>query len=233
MDNSENKPNRHFSPGNIRKKVKEILGAIRSNEDTVVSTTDEANNDNALHESSYGFTEKSRRILTYVITAAICGAIIGGSYFLALLIPGDKTAVNNKAAELRGSEDYKKIKSEYDSLIYDVNKLRTAISEKQVQLEGIDNIDNTKADLRAQIESKQNELNALETEVKKKEAEAEALSKEITDKFGAIKTLTPGTYLVGSTILPGNYFVTGNGKFNVASGDKFSKLNTVLTSEPF
>lgn len=232
MDNNkENESKPHSCFHYIADKLKSIPALFRSDVDTVVSTTGNEADDCTLHESRYGFTKNGRTIGIYIITAIICALIIGGSYCLALLIPGDKAALNSKAARLRKSESYVKIKSEYDTLTYDNNKLQTSINEKQDKLDGIDNIDNTKAELRSQIEEKQNELNGLETKIKQKESEAASISKEINDKFGSIKTLTPGTYMVGKSIPPGNYLVTGNGKFNVASKDKVSKVNTVLSSE--
>lgn len=188
--------------------------------------------DEEIHESSYGIPDKVKPVITYCITAAVCALIIGGAFFAAFIVPKDDGALNAAADELRSAEDYRSIKDEFDSLSAEVDELRTDVETKKENVEKITDYENTRAELRDAIKSKQAELDELNTANAQKQAEIDSLNTGITEKAGGVKELSPGKYTVGSEIAPGKYSVVGTGKMVVSSSDSVNKFNKILTSAP-
>ena len=192
----------------------------------------QSDTDEDIHDSVYGMAPRKRAIITYTITAIFCVAIITGSYLFTVFIPGDEGKINSAADEMRLEESYTEIKSRYDSLVYELNKLRTEEEEKKKNAETVSDYENSKAQLRNQIEEKKNILLALNSQLSEKEAQIASLDGAISLKNINPITLPPGKYTVGKNIVPGKYSVSGSGKFMVASSDGTSKINTALGATP-
>lgn len=195
-----------------------------------ISSTDE--NDEEIHDSVYGIAPKKRSIIIYSLTTFFCVLIIIGSYLITIFSPGDESKINAAAEEKRLEESYIEIKSQYEALVYELNKLRTEAEEKKKNAESVEDYENTKASLRNQIEEKKGILFSLNSQLSEKEQQIAALDNAIGLKNINPVSLPPGKYTVGKNILPGKYSVSGSGKFMVASSDGTSKVNTVLGATP-
>ena len=185
-----------------------------------------------IYSSSYGLTQKGRMILLRLISLAVSLAIIAIAFTLAFYMPGNEEIYNARLDKLRSDEDYISLKSRHDALNTEVEELKISNAEKLSQLESIEDIDNTKAKLRTEIAEKTYELNNLNSQIASKRSEIEALDKEILSKAAPETIRTPGKYIVGKTIAAGRYYVTGTGKFMVATASGRSKVNTTLGSTP-
>ena len=188
--------------------------------------------DDDIQSQIYGLSEKGRVVLYRVTSAVICAVIIAVSFVLAYYLPGNEEKVEKYKADFREQDEYKDIKSTYDSLTNEINDLKTSNEDKKKQIEQIDDIDNTKADLRAKITDKSYELNGLNAQIAQKRSEIEELDKSISEKSAPETVYSPGKYTAGKNIPIGKYSVTGTGKFMVASSSGISKLNTTLGSTP-
>lgn len=188
------------------------------------------NKEISLH--TYGLGEKQRQFLTYIITALVCIAIISGSVVLAMFLPSNKATFDEKAAQLRAQDDYTNLKSRYDSLKEEAERLEKENEDKKLYLESVNDFENTKAKLRTEISEKALEYNELNAQITQKRDEIAQLDKSISEKAPPDTVLPPGKYIVGTNIAAGSYFVTGSGKFMVASSKGKSKLNTTLSSTP-
>lgn len=186
-----------------------------------------------LHESAYGLSKKNRTIVTYIITFFICAAVIGGSYGLALILPGNEEETEKYAETLRDDEAYRELKQEHDQVITETNALRDSVTAKQEQADNIENIDNTKSELHAAISEKAQELEALNAERDRLTLAIAEVDAAIAANSGAVtKSLPPGRYTVGSDIAPGKYTVMGSGAFSVANTSGESIYNTNLGANP-
>lgn len=188
--------------------------------------------DEYVHESSYGIPDKAKPVITYAVTAAVCAVIIGGAFFIAYTVPKNDDALNAAADVLRNADDYKSVKSEFDSLSAEVDELRQTVSEKEENVEKVTDYENTRAELREMIKSKQEELNQLNTQNNDLQTQIDNLNTGITEKSGGVKELSPGKYTVGSEIAPGKYSVVGTGKLVIASSESVNKFNEILTATP-
>lgn len=213
----------------LRKKFDGLVG--RFVKKSSVETNSE-NDGEELHDSSYGMDKRSRMILTYVITAVICGVIIGGAFLLSSILPGDEEETAKYADELRAKEDYTTLKSDYDELKTATDELRASVETKKEQSENIDDYENTQAELRSQVDSKKKELDSVNTQIAEKQSSLNSINDQIAAKSDNITTLPPGRYVVGTDIAAGKYTVTGTGAFAVAAEDKTSKYNMTLGSSP-
>ena len=221
--------------------IEEEKSAIRKKTDTFFSkfkrkpstyTASKPDNEE-LHDSSYGITKKSRIILTYAITAVVCGAIIGGAFLLAVMLPGDEEETEKFAAELRSHEDYVTLKSDYDSLKAETDELRASVDKKKEMSDNLDDYENTQADLRAQIDAKKGDLDSVNAQIAEKQETLNTINTQISEKSESTITLPPGRYVVGKDIAARAYTVMGTGSFAVASEDNTNKYNTTLGSSPF
>ncbi len=185
-----------------------------------------------IQNHSYGLNEKGRTILYRAISAVISLIIILVSFILAFYLPGNDTVYEKQLEQLRSDESYVSLKSRHDALKTEVDELKNSNAEKALQIASIEDIDNTKAELRTQISEKTHELNTLNAQISAKRAEIEALDKEILSKAPPETVRPPGKYIVGKNIPAGRYYVTGTGKFMVATASGRSKVNTTLGSTP-
>lgn len=189
--------------------------------------------DDELHETTYGLSKKKRIILTYVITALICLSAIGVSYGIALILPINETETDKIADELRSKDDYRSLQEEHGRIVTEANTQRESVSKKKEQVDNLENVDNTKSELREEISAKGQELDALNSEHDKLSSEISAIDKEIASRSGAVAVSLPaGRYTVGKDISPGKYTVVGNASFSAATESGESKYNTTLTSAP-
>lgn len=214
----------------ISKKIDGLRGRFKRK--SSVYTASKPDNEE-LHDSSYGMTKRSRIILTYSITAAVCCAIIGGAFFLAAILPGDEAETERIASELRAEEDYIALKTDYDTLRAETDALRASVADKKEQSGNPEDYENVQAELRSQIDSKKQELDSVNIQIAEKQATLDSINEQIAAKSNNIITLPPGRYVVGTDIAAGSYTVTGTGSFAAASEDNTSKYNTTLGSSPY
>lgn len=213
-----------------KKKIDDFLGIFVKKSSSYTASKSESEE---LHDASYGMDKRSRLVLTYVITAAICGAIIGGAFLLAAMLPGNEEETERYAAELRAEDDYTTLKADYDELKYATDELRASVEDKKEKSDNIDDYENAQAELRSQIDSRKQELDAVNTEISAKQTLLDSINEQISAKSDNITTLPPGRYVVGTDIAAGKYTVTGTGSFAAASEDNTSKYNTTLGSSPY
>lgn len=188
--------------------------------------------EDGIETETIGMSELSRFVIQCVITAVVCAAIIVGSVVLAYYLPGNAELLEQRITELRNDDDYQSLKSRHDSLANEIDELKIANEDKQATLDGITDVDNTKAELRQAISEKATQLNDLNQQIASKQAEIQRLDESISSKAAPETVYSPGKYTVGTNIAVGKYYVTGTGKFMVASSDGKSKVNTTLTSAP-
>lgn len=211
----------------LKEKSIDILNKIPK-----VNISSSAESEYGINTHSFGFTEKGKLIIFQISSVAISILIIFISIVLAIYLPGNEEIINNKINEYRNSDEYISINSRYTSLNNEVNELIADIKSKEETLIKIADIDNTKADLRTQISQKKNELNGLNIQIAQKRNEIAQLDASISSKAPLEKLYTPGKYTVNKHIAAGKYYVTGTGKFMVATSGGKSKVNTSLTSTP-
>ena len=186
-----------------------------------------------LHETTYGLSKKKRIILTYIITLFICLAVIGASYGIALILPSNEAETERIANELRNNNDYISLKEEHSRVVSEATSQRDIVSKKKEQVDNLENVDNTKSELREQIAQKGQELDALNSEHDRLSSEISAIDSKIASRSGAVAVSLPaGRYTVGKDISPGKYTVVGNASFSAATESGESKYNTTLTSAP-
>lgn len=194
--------------------------------------TKKQKSDNGIETQSFGLNEKGKIILFRTISAVICIAIIALSFVLAIFLPGNDEIIAQKKDELRAEEEYVSIKTRYDELKNEVDELVASNAEKEKTLNQIADIDNTKADLRTQINEKKYELSGLNSQITEKRNEIASLDASISSKTPAETVYSPGKYTVGKHFAAGKYYVTGTGKFMVATSAGKSKINTTLSTTP-
>jgi hypothetical protein len=189
--------------------------------------------DEEIHDSVYGIAPKKRSVIIYSLTALFCAVIIIISYLITIFTPGDEIKINDAAKKMRLEKGYTEIKSQHESLVYELGKTRTEAEEKKKKAESVADYENTKSALRTQIEEKKSILASLSSQLSEKEQQIASLDSTISQKNINPISLPPGKYTVGKNILPGKYSISGSGKFMVASKDSTSKVNTVLGATPF
>lgn len=192
----------------------------------------DSRSDDGIESETIGMSELTRFVLQCVVTAVVCAAIIVGSVVLAYYLPGNAELLEQRITELRNDDDYQSLKSRHDTLVNEIDELKAANEDKQATLDGITDVDNTKAELRQAISDKTTQLNELNQQIASKQAEVQRLDESISSKAAPETVYSPGKYTVGTNIAVGKYYVTGTGKFMVASSDGKSKVNTTLTSAP-
>ena len=186
-----------------------------------------------LHETAYGLSKKNRVILTYIITAFICLAAIGASYGIALILPINEAETEKIANELRSKDDYRSLEEEHSRVVSEATAQRESVSKKKEQVDNLEDVDNTKSELREEISKKGQDLDALNKEHDRLSNEISAIDKEVASRSGAVSVSLPaGRYTVGKDISPGKYTVVGNTSFSAATESGESKYNTTLTSSP-
>ena len=188
--------------------------------------------DDDIQSSVYGLSEKGRIYLYRAISAFISVCIIVGSFVLAYFLPGNADIIKEQENILRSEKGYVSLKSRHSALKTEVSTLKETNEEKKTTIEQISDIDNTKAELRTEIETKKYELSELNTQITEKRGIVEALDASIAEKASPETVLPPGRYSVGTNIAAGKYNVTGTGKFMVATSAGKSKINTTLGSTP-
>ena len=193
---------------------------------------EQSENPLGIQTTVYGLSQRGRIYLYRGISLAISLCIIAGAFVLAYFLPGNEAVIAERQNELRKQEAYVSLKSRHGALKAEVEDLRTSNEEKQLQVEQISDIDNTKAQLRTDITAKQYELNDLYTQIGTKQTEITELDTKIAEITPPENILPPGKYIAGKNIAAGKYTVTGTGKFMVASADGKSKVNTTLGSTP-
>lgn len=211
----------------FRAKTIDILNKIPK---VNISNTNQKEDDINTH--SFGLNEKGKMLIIQASSIAISVLIIIISIVLTISLPGNDYIINEKCDEFRNSEEYISTQSRYNSLKNEVNEIIGENSKKAETLKKIADIDNTKAELRTQITEKKHELNGLNTQINQKKNEIAALDASIASKTSSEIIYTPGKYTIGKHIAAGKYYVTGTGKFMVATSGGKSKLNTSLTSTP-
>lgn len=190
------------------------------------------NSEDDIETESFGMTDRGRFVLQCVITAVICIAVIIGSVVLAYFLPGNRVLLEERMTELRNDDEYKSLKSRHDSLVNEIEETKASNEDKKNTIEGISDVDNTKAELRQAISDKSTQLNELNRQIALKQSEIAALDESISSKAAPETVRSPGKYTVGKNIAAGKYYITGTGKFMVASSDGKSKVNTTLGSTP-
>lgn len=191
------------------------------------------NDDNPEIEThNFGLSENGKKTLYRIASAVISVLIVVFSIILAIYLPGNEEIITAKEEELRTSEDYVDIKSRYSSLKTEVEELEASNEIKKGLITEIDDVDNTKSTLRTQINDKKYELDALNQQIESKKQTIAELDKSIAAKTPPETVYSPGKYTVGTHIAAGKYYVTGTGKFMVASAGGVSKVNVSLGSTP-
>ncbi len=214
----------------MSKKKTEII----VNDDETAEIIGNKTGDEEIHEDAFGVTSHIRSLLTYIITAFIAAAIISGSFILAVYLPGDTDLIKSRADEfLRTDDEYSGLLEQKESLEAEVNKLQLESSEKESQIDSLNDYDNVMADLDMKIKEKRSEINSINEQKQERQARLDAINTDISAKNGSEITLTPGIYTVGTNLQVGKYSVTGSGKFKVASSDGISKANKMLGSSPY
>lgn len=192
----------------------------------------EASYDEVIKTHSFGLTERGKMHLFRTLSGVISIIIIILSFVLAIYLPGNEYTITALEKELRAEDEYISIKSRYEALKNEVAELDKSNDYKEETLGKIEDIDNSKAQLRTQITEKKNELNALNSQILSKRAEIEALDESISQKVASEIIYTPGKYTVGKHFAAGKYYVTGTGKFMVATSSGKSKMNISLGTTP-
>ncbi len=211
----------------LRPKIINILNKIPK-----INITEAESSESDINTHSFGLSEKGKMIVIQSCSIAISILIIIISIVLTIFLPGNEEIVNSKINEYRKSDEYTSLYSRCNSLKNEVEQLITDKEKKEEILEKIADIDNTKAELRTQITEKKHELNALNSQINQKRSEIAALDASIASKVSSEMLYTPGKYTIGKHIAAGKYYVTGTGKFMVATVNGKSKVNTTLTSTP-
>ena len=194
----------------------------------------EINNDDnfEIETHNFGLSENGKNILYRIASAIISVLIVVFSIVLAIYLPGNEDIISAKEEELRSSEDYVDIKSRYSSLKTEVEELEASNEIKKGLISEIEDVDNTKSTLRTQINDKKYELDSLNQQIEGKKQTIAELDKSIASKTPPETVYSPGKYTVGTHIPAGKYYVTGTGKFMVASAGGVSKINVSLGSTP-
>ncbi len=211
----------------FRAKIIDILNKIPK-----VNISYNNSKEDEINTHSFGLNEKGKMLVMQASSIAISVLIIIISIVLTIFLPGNDDIIIEKSDELRKSEKFISIQSRYNSLKNEVNELISENNKKEETLKKIEDIDNTKAELRTQITEKKYELNGLNSQINQKKNEIATLDASIASKTSSEVIYTPGKYTIGKHIAAGKYYVTGTGKFMVASSNGKSKLNTSLTSTP-
>lgn len=242
VENAEKSPDKSSKFERVKSKWQAIKSKLASLKKKAINLlnkvpyinieTDRAELDDGIETHSFGLSEKGKIILFRLISVVISVAIIALSFILAIFLPGNDDIITQRQQELRLDEEYVSIKSRYDELKNEVDELITLNSEKEETLNQISDIDNKKAELRTEINEKKHELSGLNSQIIEKQNEIATLDASISSKAPAETVYTPGKYTVGKHFAAGKYYVTGTGKFMVATSAGKSKVNVSLGSTP-
>ena len=189
-------------------------------------------NDDDIHTDIYGLSQKGRIILYRLISLCICILIICSAFVLAYYLPGNSEVLSSQIEILSNEDEYKDLKSRHDTMQKEIESIRASNEDKKKLVDEIDNYDNIKADLRAQITAKSYELNELNNQIKEKKNTISALDLQISEKVPREIILPAGKYTVSKNIVAGKYYVTGTGTFALSTAQGKSKINTTLSSSP-
>ena len=188
--------------------------------------------DDSIQSQVYGLSEKGRILIQRIISGIISVLIIIGSFVLAYYLPGIEEKIKEYSEKYRSEPEYTEVKTVYDSLKSEVDNLKTDNAKKEDTIAKINDIDNTKAEIRAKITQRTYELNELNAQIAAKRIQIDELNKSISEKSPPETVYPPGKYIAGKNIPKGKYSVTGTGKLKTASSSGKSKINITLGSTP-
>ena len=210
----------------------EVVSENKTIFDKIKNRFNHKKSDDDIHTDTYGLSQKGRIILYRSISLCISILIICSAFVLAYYLPGNSDILLSQKEILSNEDEYKNLKSRHDTMQTELENIRASNEDKKKLVDDINDYDNIKADLKAQITAKSYELHELNNQIKEKKNTISALDLQIAEKVPREIILPAGKYTVSKNIVAGKYYVTGTGTFALSNAAGKSQINTTLTSSP-